>query len=798
MFRLLAISFYFFTLALNAQQVTVTGVVQDETTYERISFATLIFTKDKICVSDSTGHFSCDLQKGRYTVVVQAENYDAKSFDWNVAESLNKNFYLRPMASRQLSEVIIIGMQRPWDVRSQLQTVGTTIYAGKKNELIDLNTLSANTAINNARQLYAKVPGINIIENDQAGVQLSIATRGLNPNRTTEFNSRQNGYDISADPIGYPETYYSPPTDALDNIEIIRGAASLQYGTQFGGLLNFKFKKGPENKTFDLVSKQTVGSYGLFNSFNSVGGQNKKMNYYGFYNYKRSDGWRANTGFGIHNAYISLKYSLSEKLTLGFDYTFMYYQMKQPGGLTDLQYYQNPRQSLRNRNWFDATWNVPALTLDYAIDSDNLLSVKAYSLLADRKNVGNLNPVNYPDDVNSPRTVMNDVYRNYYLEARYIHHYKLVHEIQSSFLAGARFYTGDTHRIQGYNYSGSNADFSVRDNQNLQIDYRFPSYNAAIFAENVFQITNKFSVTPGIRLEYIQTNAKGYTIADTTTNVKTYGNETHTRKFPLIGVGLDYKVSRKTDAYANFSQNYSPISFGDIVILQPGMKVDPNLKDVKGYNFDLGYRGQYKNLFNFDISWFYLLYKNRVGNLLQTDGGGNVYQYKTNISDSRSTGTEMYAEMNFLRLLRHYKYAEDKLSFYASVAYTNARYINAPQDRKQFEGKRVEYAAQWIDRYGIVFSFKNVSGTLQYSYTDPQYSDATNARSSNDGIVGIIPAYHVMDFTIGYSINNWKLSFSANNLTNEIYFTRRTTGFPGPGIIPSQGRAFYGTLQFKL
>ncbi len=70
-----------------------------------------------------------------------------------------------------------------------------------------------------------------------------------------------------------------------------------------------------------------------------------------------------------------------------------------------------------------------------------------------------------------------------------------------------------------------------------------------------------------------------------------------------------------------------------------------------------------------------------------------------------------------------------------------------------------EYAPQWIDRFGIVFLFKNISGTLQYSYTDPQFSDATNAHSSNDGIVGIIPAYHVMDFTIGYSLNKMEAVF---------------------------------------
>jgi len=790
------ITFLFFLLGLaqvsRAQQFMVGGIVNDQSTHVSIPYAILSVEKVKTFTNDSSGRFSLKLNKGNYKVIIKAIGYETKTFNWAVdSNEMNKVFEL-VSSSRQLQEVNVKGQQQHLsDVHLLSETVGTTIYSGKKNEIIDLNNTPANTAINSVRQIYAKVPGINIIENDEAGIQLGIATRGLNPNRTTEFNSRQNGYDIPADPIGYPETYYTPPADGLDAIEIIRGAASLQYGSQFGGLLNFKMKQGTTYAPFELVTKQTEGSYGFFSSFNSVGGQDGKLNYYAFYDFKRGDGWRQNTGFDVHDAYISLKYALTPKLTLGFDYTFMYYQMQQPGGLTDAEFEANPRQSLRSRNWFAATWNIPALTLDYAIDTSSLLTVKAYALIADRKNVGNLNPITQPDDLSPSRTVMNDDYRNIYLESRYIKHYNLIGDLSSSFLAGVRFYHGDTHRIQGSNI-GSDANFTVDDPNNLQIDYKFPSYNAAAFFENVFQVTDKLAITPGARFEYIQTNA------DSLTNANASSNKTHTRKFVLLGLGLDYKVTDKTDAYANFSQNYSPIDFTDIVVSQPGMQVDPNLKDVKGYNFDIGYRGQFLNLFSLDVSGYYLLYKNRIGISQQTDGGGNVYLYETNIADSRSVGTELYGEINLLHLFSGYKHSPNKIAIFNSVSYTNAEYIDVPADRKQFQGKKVEYAAPWIDRYGVDFVWGKLSGGVVYSYTDAEFSDATNATASTDGSVGIIPSYHTIDATISYTLKKWKFSFSANNLTNQMYFTRRTTGFPGPGIIPSEGRAVYGTLQFSL
>jgi Fe(3+) dicitrate transport protein len=88
--------------------------------------------------------------------------------------------------------------------------------------------LTANKATNNARQIFAQVVGLTI--SSDGGLQLSIGGRGLDPNRTSNFNTRQNGYDISADVLGYPESYYATPTEALEEIQVIRGAASLQYG----------------------------------------------------------------------------------------------------------------------------------------------------------------------------------------------------------------------------------------------------------------------------------------------------------------------------------------------------------------------------------------------------------------------------------------------------------------------------------------------------------------------------------------------------------------------------------------
>ncbi|MBV20095.1 MAG: TonB-dependent receptor, partial [Cytophagia bacterium] len=88
---------------------------------------------------------------------------------------------------------------------------------------------------------------------------------------------------------------------------------------------------------------------------------------------------------------------------------------------------------------------------------------------------------------------------------------------------------------------------------------------------------------------------------------------------------------------------------------------------------------------------------------------------------------------------------------------------------------------------------------LQYSYISNQYTDSSNADEGNiSGIIGKIPEYYLLDFSFSYLIKSLRFETGVNNITNTLYFTRRATGYPGPGIIPSAPRNIYLTLQIKI
>ena len=125
-----------------------------------------------------------------------------------------------------LAEISLVGQQNKRDVLPSPEIVGTKINAGKKNAVIVLDNLNTIVVNNNMRQILAKVPGMHIWESDGSGIQIGISTRGLSPNRSWEFNIRQNSADIAADPYGYPEAYYNPPMQAIQRIQIIKGAGA--------------------------------------------------------------------------------------------------------------------------------------------------------------------------------------------------------------------------------------------------------------------------------------------------------------------------------------------------------------------------------------------------------------------------------------------------------------------------------------------------------------------------------------------------------------------------------------------
>ena len=782
---------------LIAQEVCVTiKSSKDSSSVEYVDIFILSTKKDYISNKDGISCFSSNQEE---LLLISHPDY----FSQQVSVSTNKTIYLLPRHVELKASIISDKKDDKELAPTFLRKVEKMFfYHGKKSERIQLDQSKANLATNNSRQIYGNVSGLNYIETSSAGLGTEIGVRGLSPERSSNLNIRQNGYDISADALGYPDAYYVPPGESIERIESVRGAGALQYGTQFGGMINYIKKKAPINfKRIGYQGYHTYGSYQFLNTYNSIYGRNGKGNFYAYGSYKKGNDWKPNSAFNSKNAYFQGELQLARRLLLNVEYTHFYYLTKQPGGLTDAMFENDPSTSIRDRNWFSVAWNLPSATLFYKPSPNREFQTKFFSLFANRKALGFLGNITRIDPLQE-RDYLLDKYQNFGNETKWLQRYTVKDKLNLSIL-GIRVYRGNTVKQQGLANDLSGPDFYYLNPDSLEgSDYQFPSWNLALFGENMIYLTNRLSITAGLRSEYIKTTADGYyrvTNTDLAGNVifDTIINEQKQseRSFILGSLGMSYEGTNY-QLYANFSQNYRAINFNDLRINNVNFQVDPKLEDERGYNADIGIRGKIKKVFTYDVSLFYLRYANRIGFVLKTDPQlFNLYRFRTNISASRNIGIESLFQIDWKRLMKpKAKHWEVKTS--VSASYIDGRYVQS--EESAIEGKKVELIPSTIVRGRAEIGYKSWFLTTQLNYTGEQYTDATNAEFASNAISGIIPAFMVVDASVGYKNKRFSVTGNINNLLDNDYFTKRAVGYPGPGIIPAPPRMFYITLGLTL
>ena len=257
---------------------------------------------------------------------------------------------------------------------------------------------------------------------------------------------------------------------------------------------------------------------------------------------------------------------------------------------------------------------------------------------------------------------------------------------------------------------------------------------------------------------------------------------------------MSYKLSELNELYLNYSRNYRGINFTDIRVDIPFLVVDPNIKDESGFNADLGIRGAVADKYQFDVSVFYLSYEDRIGNtLVQTDTTIRTFTYRTNIGNASIFGFESYGEARIF---------ESPFVAFANFAWIYSEYTEILVEGTNLgdlvEGNRVELAPEINLKTGVKYKGENLKGSLLLSYVSEQFSDAANTERINSGIEGVIPAYMILDFALTYNWKKYTVGSGINNILDEQYFSRRAAGYPGPGLIPSQPRSFYLTLEVRF
>ncbi|MEJ0102580.1 MAG: TonB-dependent receptor [Bacteroidota bacterium] len=704
------------------------------------------------------------------------------------------------VSARSLDSVTVTGYLRPVNLLPLPPVQGTYIFSGKRSEQVNLLQTDANFADKVGRQVFAKLPGVFVYDMDGAGNQINIAARGLDPHRGWEFNIRKDGIITNSDMYGYPASHYSMPLESIDHVELVRGTGSLQYGSQFGGMLNYVSKTGDTTRPFSFESINTGGSFKLLSSYNAVSGKLGKFRYYAYLYRKSRAGYRDNEHTDSEAENVAITYEPNQKFSVKLEWARSTYLYRIPGALNDSMFHADPRQATRSRNYFSPDIHVPSVNLQWQIAPQTRLQFTSSAVLGRRNSVMFDKPTNVADTINKAtfqynnRQVDIDRFNSYTSELRILQQYAIAGK--NSFLAaGIQYMNNDLHRTQlGKGTTGSDYDLTLVE-PGWGRDMHFKTQNVALFAENSFRLLHNLSINAGARVEMGHTDMSG-TISYYPDNEIPLTLKHH---FPLFGASFSYRPEDNLEVYGGWSQAYRCMAFKDLIPASLYEKVDPGIKDAKGYNLELGTRGNW-NFLRWDITGFLLQYDNRFGTLSQTDDNGNFILYRTNIGNSLTKGLEIFIQANWMLGNRA------SLSFFTSTALMDARYtgnasVKSGNANVSVRGNRVESAPPVITRNGVTFKIWKVSLSGLYSYTGKTYADALNTiiPPAATGATGLVPAYGILDINSSVRLTrNLDFRLNINNVTNKQYFTKRPTFYPGPGVWPSEGRSVNISFGIRL
>jgi Fe(3+) dicitrate transport protein len=636
---------------------------------------------------------------------------------------------------------------------------GVQIFAGKRATVIDLDALPKVQA-NNYRQALALTPGL--LFSEESSPLVSLGYRGIGePHRSQFLQVMKDGIPIHADPFGYPEAYYTPPLDVVDRMEFIRGGASLMYGTQPAGALNYVTHMPDRERAFNFRTQNIFGTDDLFSSYTAVDGTVGDFGYLGYFNHRESDGFRsANSDYVLDGAHAKFVWQQSEatKWILGLDW----YEEEhgEPGGLTQAQYAADRNQATRLNDRFRMTRRAASLELQHEFRPGFDLNVKTwggyYDRWSRRENFGANAGTN---------NIERQEFNTFGIEPRIRYDWSAWGG-EHTFTGGLHYYTADSPRTDRRGAAVDANDGALQ--RRVQRDVRYGS----VFAENKFTF-GRLSVTPGVRVEMIDQDI-------TRTFPSTLTKENSVVE-PLFGLGLSYDLENENVVYANASQSYRGTIFTETLIPAAGTIVAEDIDPALTWTYELGLRGTPKSWLTYDTSLFYIDMENRYGVFSNTLGNvGRTINYGWDAAVQADL-TGLWDETHGTS----YSDSFGSLSLYANVALLEAEFENG-----RFDGGRPQYTPDYIFRTGLIWAKKD---RAKVSFLGT-FVDDHNA--ADDGAANrAIPSYMTWDLTAEIKItDNFTLMAGVNNVFDEDYYARVRSD----GIDPAYGRNFYlgGSFNF--
>lgn len=607
-----------------------------------------------------------------------------------------------------------------------------------------------------------QVPGVYVKPEEESAIVVNIGMRGLS---SADYKTLvlEDGVPVAAGLFVGNGRYYNPRMQRIEDIEVLKGAASLRYGpSTIGGVINYRTKQ-PEGAALEVKG----GSFGSREAMLEVGGRSPSGDgiFGAVLSTATSDGFMGK-GYDMSDALIKAGTAIGEDQWVGVKFT--HYENDANisyRGVFLNEYYAGVDENPAPDDWFltgrksmdiNHAWDVSATTRLETLFFWSTLYRDYWRFGVDSAASGTAGSWVYTNTVNGNNRSFERV--------------------------GAETRLTVMHDLFGAN---GEAEFGLRYMTEEMLDQTIAATRAnprsgtisqdridaadsiALFAQNRFALGDALAVTPGVRVEhYEQSRENLRAIAPATGYVETSNTEV------LPGVGMTWQLVPSIQVFGGIYSAFSPAQNGDAL---DGM-ADQQLDAERSVNLEIGMRGGDETV-RYEVALFRMDFDNQIipansnTNFQKTNGGKTLHQ-GVEAGVTWKVGGGFSVEAN-ATLIPDAEFVEDR---YAADGVT----LTTP------EGNRLPYTPELVANLALGYRTGALRTQLSVNHTGAQFTDVMNTRVIAENLSGFftgeVDAYTTVDLGARYDVSKQLEVFgSIKNLADERYIASLRQGiYVGP------------------
>lgn len=763
----------------NTRAATLTGHVVDQTgaavSHAFVTARRLSTGLEQRTLVNADGTFSiASLELGDYEVSADAEEMAASLQRVTLRAGDNPlRFELRV---GNLSEDVTVVAGEIAGSHARLRRLPGSV------DIIDRETLEGSRVMTTSEALR-KVAGVHVRDEEGFGLRPNIGIRGLNPTRSSKVLLLEDGIPLTYAPYGDNATYYHPPIDRFERLEVLKGGAQIAYGPQtVGGAINYLTPRPPTQPTGSL--SLTGGNRNYFNGHGSYGATVGRTGFLVDYMRKQGDGSRENLNFRLNDLSAKVVHGTGNQTWTfrgnyyGEDSTVTY------SGLRLDEYLANPRANPFRNDAFLADRYGASATHAAALNGNVAVTTNLYwSSFTRHWWRQSSNSAQRPNDSADPTcagmanlntTCGNEgrlrAYSSWGVEPRVsVHHRAFGIASETDFGVRAHFEHQDRLQLNGDSPT-ARTGVLVESNDRQNAAY-------AGFVQNRFLLRG-WTITPGLRLEHVQYERTNR-LANSGAGI---AGQTHlTRLIP--GIGVSHTTGELVTLFAGVHRGFAPPRTEDIVSNAGGV-ID--LAPELSWNYEAGVRSALRPGVGVDATFFHTDYENQV---VPASLAGGIGATLTNGGSTVHQGVELRAQIDSAALTNsaHDVYFRFSYTYQPVARFTGIRFSNIPAfGSVSVNGNRLPYAPAQTAVVGVGYAYSAFDARLETVYTSDQFTDDLNTLAPTaDGQRGLIDASTVWNVAVNYTVGRSTLFFTVKNLFDQLYIVDRTRGIlpGGPRLV---------------